>query len=272
MKGNIGGKAVSAGGMRIHYVEQGSGPDVVFVHGNIGSSRWFERVMDVQGYRTVALDMPNFGRSSALPGEPDIDRYADSVAAFIGVLGIERPVVVAHSLGGAVAISLAVRNPKLLQGLVLVDSAAPSGLQTPEDRYPMIESMRTNRDVLSAALSAVVPTLKDKDFFETLVDDAALMAPPAWIGNARALSRFDYRGRCEAFKAPVLVVWGRKDVIVTEAMVRETARAFPQAGLVILDDVGHSVVAEDPEGFVRLLTRFFSGAGFLSNPRKGRLT
>ena len=118
---------------------------------------------------------------------------------------IERPVLVGHSLGGAVAISLAVRNPKLLRGLVLVDSAAPSGLQTPEDRYPMIESMRTSRDVLSAALSAVVPTLKDKAFFEALVDDAALMAPTAWVGNARALSRFDYKGKCGAFTAPTLV-------------------------------------------------------------------
>jgi len=258
----------NAGRTNIFYVEHGSGLEVVFVHGNTGSSRWFERVMDLRGCKTVALDMPNFGRSSALPGEPDIDRYADAVAAFLSVLKIEKTVIVGHSLGGAVAISLAVRNPKLLRGLVLVDSASPSGLRTPEDRYPVIESMRTNRDVLSAALSAVVPMLKDKDFFEALVDDAALMAPPAWIGNACALSRFDYRGKCEAFTAPVLVMWGRKDVIVTEAMARETAQAFPGARLVILDYVGHSVVAEDPKGFVRLLSRFLSDIGALSDPGK----
>jgi branched-chain amino acid transport system permease protein len=258
----------SLGRASIFYVEHGSGLEVVLVHGNTGSSRWFERVMDLRGCKTVALDMPNFGRSSALPGEPDIDRYADAVAAFLGVRKIEKTIVVGHSLGGAVAISLAVRHPKLLRGLVLVDSTSPSGLRTPEDRYPVIESMRTNRDLLSAALSVVVPTLKDKDFFEALVDDAALMAPPAWIGNARALSRFDYRGKCDAFTAPVLVMWGRKDVIVTEAMARETAQAFPGASLVILDDVGHSVVAEDPQGFVRLLSRFLSDIGALSGPGK----
>ena len=53
-----------------------------------------------------------------------------------------------------------------------------------------------------------------------------------------------------------LGVWGRKDVIVTEAMARETAQAFPGARLVILDEVGHSVVAEDPEGFVKILSGF----------------
>ena len=252
---------VQAAGARIWYAERGAGIPVVLVHGNTGSSRWFERVMDVPGCRTIALDMPNFGHSGPLPHEPAIDRYADSVMAFLRALGIDRPVLAGHSLGGAVTISLAVRHPALFRGLILVDSAAPSGLVTPEARHPVIESMRTNREVLAAALSAVVPTLEDRDFFAALVDDASLMAAPAWIGNARALSLFDYRGRCGAFTAPVLVVWGRKDVIVTEAMARETAQAFPNARLLLLEGVGHSVVAEDPPRFVGLLSDFVAALG-----------
>jgi pimeloyl-ACP methyl ester carboxylesterase len=108
-------------------------------------------------------------------------------------------------------------------------------------------------------LSGVVPTLNDKEFFQELVNDAGLMAAPAWVGNARALSVFDYRGRCVAFKQPVLVLWGRKDVIVTEETARETAAAFPKARLLILENVGHSVVVEDPSGFTKLLSEFISG-------------
>jgi pimeloyl-ACP methyl ester carboxylesterase len=215
--------------------------------------------MDLPGCRTIALDMPNFGRSGPLPGELNIEAYADRVADFISAICFERPVLVAHSLGGAVAISLAIRNPGSLRGLVLVDSAGPAGLVTPKDRYPLIESMRTNRDFLSSALSGVVPTLNDKEFFQELVNDAALMAAPAWVGNARALSVFDYRGRCVAFQQPVLVLWGRKDLIVTEETARETAAAFPKARLVILENVGHSVVVEDPSGFTKLLAEFISG-------------
>lgn len=253
------GKTVSVGGIRLWYTRRGAGQPVVMVHGNTGSGRWFERVMDLPGFEAIALDMPNFGRSEALPGKLTIDAYADTVAEFISALGLQRPVLVAHSLGGAVAISLAARNPSLLRALVLVDSAAPSGLVTPEDRHPLIESMRTNRDFLSAALSAVVPTLKDKELFQVLVDDAALMAAPAWIGNARALGAFDYIGRCASFARPVLVLWGRKDAIITEAMARETAAAFPKARLVILEDVGHSVIVEDPSTITKLLVEFLSG-------------
>lgn len=261
MKDAVEGKVVEAGGTSVFFTERGEGFPVVLVHGNTGSSRWFQRVMDAPGCRLIAPDLPNFGRSGLLPGEPRIDGYAEVVSAFLGALGMEAPVLVGHSLGGAVAISLAVRNPRLLRGLVLVDSAAPSGLVTPEDRYPLIEMMRTNRDFLSRALAATVPTLSDQQFFQALVDDATLMAAPAWAGNARALARFDYAGRCGAFRAPVLVLWGRKDVIVTEAMARETAQAFPGARLEVLEEVGHSVVVEDPPRFVKILQGFLREIG-----------
>jgi len=154
-----------------------------------------------------------------------------------------------------------VRRATLIRGLVLVDSAAPSGLVTPPDRHPLIEMMRMNRGVLAQALSAVVPTLRDEVFFEALVEDATKMAAPAWIGNARALGAFDYTGRCGAFPAPVLVVWGRRDVIVTEAMARETVQAFPHGRLEILERVGHSAMVEDPRGFVSTVSGFLSGLG-----------
>jgi branched-chain amino acid transport system permease protein len=212
--------------------------------------------MDIPGCRTVAPDLPNFGRSGALPGEIDLDRYADVLALFIEAVGLDRPIVVAHSLGGAVAQSLAARRPETMRALVLVDSAAPSGLKTPEERYPLIETMRTNPQVLSAALKAVVPSLKDEALFAALAEDASLMAAPAWEGNARALARFSCSGRLGAFGKPVLVVWGRKDVIVTEAMARETVAAFPNARLEILEDVGHSPPVEAPALFSAILSRF----------------
>jgi pimeloyl-ACP methyl ester carboxylesterase len=250
------GTVVDIGDLGIFFVEHGEGVPVLYVHGNVASCRWFQRVMNVPGAHTVALDMPNFGRSKPLPGEADIDRYADAVFAFVGARGLDRPVIVGHSLGGSVVMSLAVRYPDLPRAIVLVDSASPAGLVTPRERHPAIEMMRTNRAVLSAALRAIAPTLKDEEFFSQLVDDGERLAAPAWIGNAEALGRACYTGRTAAFAGPVLVVWGRKDPIVTEGMARETAAAFPDARLSILEEVGHSVMAEDPPRFVSLLEEF----------------
>jgi len=257
MEGNF----VVVKGSRVSYVEHGAGQSLLYVHGNTGSSRWFERVMEVPGFRTIAPDMPNFGRSEPLPGEPDMDRYADFIIDFIEALHLKNPILVGHSLGGAVCISLVARRPAVVRALVLVDSSSPSGLVTPEDRHPLIETMRTNRDFLSQALFATVPALKDRVFFDSLVDDATHMAAPAWIGNARALSNFHYTGRCSVFTNPVLVLWGRKDAIITEAMARETVEAFPHARLEIMETVGHSPMVEDPAGFLKILSEFVSGLG-----------
>lgn len=250
---------IDVGGIAISYVEWGAGIPVLYVHGNIGSSRWWARVMDLPGARTVALDMPNFGRSGPLPGEVSIERYADAVAAFIGAKGLDRPVLVGHSLGGAVALSLVARKPGLVRGLVLVDSGPPSGLVTPVERHPAIELMRTNPQVLAMALRAVVPTLTDEALFAALVEDAKLMALPAWIGNAVTLGKMDLRGKLGGFRKPVLVIHGGRDVIITAAMADETRAAFPDARLVELPEVGHSVIVEDPARFIAIMKEFIAG-------------
>ncbi len=252
-------REIHAHGARIVYAEWGEGQPVVCLHGNTGSRRWYERVMEVPGCRMIAPDLPNFGESTALEGPVEIDRYAQAVGSFIRALGVQRPVLIGHSLGGAVAMSAAVHEPGLFRGLVLVDSAPPSGFPTPEDRHPLIERMRVDRELLAAALKATVPALDDTGFFSRLVDDAARMAPQAWIGNARALGAFRCIEACAGFSQPVLVIWGRKDVIVSEAMARETVAAFPRARLRIMEEVGHSPIVEDPAAFVGALRDFVAG-------------
>ena len=264
----MGGSYVDVDGTSLFYLERTPEPKsehdsaerpeaapILYIHGNTGCNLWFERVMDIPGRRTIALDLPNFGRSDRID-EADIDRYASSVAGFIRELDLGSPVVVAHSLGGAVGIALAVNHPQLVSRLMLVDSAAPDGLTTPEEHYEIIELYRTSRSLMKKALAAVTPTLDDNAFLNRLADNAMLMNPTAFTGNARALERFDYTGRTQAYTGPVRVVVGRKDTIITEDMARRTADAFPSGELLVLDDVGHSVMVENPQEFVRLVTEF----------------
>lgn len=253
-------KALKVNELEMFYLEQGQGRPVVLVHGNTGSSRWWSRVMKLADCRALAPELPNFGRSDRLEAT-DIDVYADYLGAFIARLGLVQPVLVGHSLGGAVVMSLLARRPELAGALVIVDGAAPGGLKTPEEHYPIIEMYRTNRAFMRKALAAVCPTLQDEAFLDELADDAMLMAPHAYAGNARALEKFDYRGRTTGFAGPVLVVWGRKDPIITDAMARETAAAYPAARLEILEGVGHSVMVEDPARFRTLLLEFLAHLG-----------
>jgi branched-chain amino acid transport system permease protein len=246
-------------GLSIFYVTLGAGIPVLYIHGNTGSSRWFSRVMDLPGFCTYALDMPNFGKSSAMPREPDIRAYAEYVFKFIESMKLDKPILAGHSLGGAVAQALAVAHPDSIRAMVLIDSASPHGLVTPKDRYPFIEMMYNDKNILAQALAATTPTLSDSAFLALLVDDATAMAKPAWIGNAEALSTFEIYDQCRSFGKPVLVLWGRKDFLVSEQMARETEKAFPNSRLEIVENVGHSVVVEDPGQFMTLFTKFATG-------------
>ncbi|MGC8590510.1 alpha/beta fold hydrolase, partial [Athalassotoga sp.] len=86
--------------VRIFYETNGDGMPVVYVHGNFASSKWFEEVMKIDGIKTYALDLPNFGNSDRIDSI-SIEVYADYLSKFIESLKISRPILVGHSLGGA---------------------------------------------------------------------------------------------------------------------------------------------------------------------------
>ena len=252
--------SVEVNGIRIAYTTAGSGTPLVLIHGNTGSKVWFEPVMqpdmEIPGLKMIAPDMPNFGDSERLD-RADIDLYADYIRDFIHSLAVEVPVaVVGHSLGGAVAISLALRNPELVSRLMLVDSAPLDGLTTPEEHYPIIEQYKQNRELLAQALKAVTPSMDDEPFLQRLSAEGMKMNPIAFTGNARALARFDYTGRGKDFEKPVLVVAGEQDVLINPDMAKSTADAFPNARLKILPKIGHSVMVEAPQTFNELLREF----------------
>ena len=239
------------------YCEHGAAanPVLLYIHGNTGSKLWFERVMDVPGYRVIAPDMPNFGDSEHID-TADIDVYADYVAEFMQALGIQNAYVVGHSLGGAVSISLVVRYPKLVGRLLLVDPAPLEGLHTPQEYYPVIESYKENPGMLKEALRAVTPTLDDEAFLDRLTDSAVKMNKMAYTGNPRALDRFDYRGRVDEVRIPVLLVRGELDGLITEDLGRNTVESFPAGEFRSLEGVGHAVMVEDPPRFLELVKEF----------------
>jgi len=231
---------------------------VVFIHGNTGSCRWWDLVMDVPGRNTYAFDLPNFGQSESIE-ESDIHVYADHVLGFLDALELDPPVLVCHSLGGAVGLSIAARNPERLAGLVLVDSSAPTGLVTPEEHYPFIEMFKANKEMLAGALAAVYPGMKDPERAAMLADLAFDMHADAFTGNARALARFNVEGQLGDFSKPVLIIWGTLDGIITRPMVDATAQAFtgaPSTQVEILEGIGHSPMLECPERFVELLSDY----------------
>lgn len=245
---------------KIHYIKSGSGPkSLVLVHGNFASARFFEPLIALvpkNEYTVYALDLPNFGFSEELEGEVSIEKYADALGAFIEKLSISNIILLGHSLGGAVAMGYAVKNPEKLQKLILVDPAPVYGMpKYDESTYKIIELYRKNPDMIKKALMINAPTYEDEKFFEKITADALRMAKGAFIGNAKALANYNYSEQAKNIEIPVTVVYGDKDVILTLESMELTAKAFKNGELIVLEDIGHSPVVENPEEILRIIKK-----------------
>jgi branched-chain amino acid transport system permease protein len=261
---------LEAGGHAIAYAESGAGATgVLLVHGNFASKRWFGPLLGAPpAARLVALDLPGFGDSGPLAGAVSIDAYARALRAAADALGLERPALVGHSLGGNVAMVAVANDPDAWSSLALVSSGAPAGLVTAEGVYPILEAYRADRALLARSLAAIMPTATPTDF-DALVDDALRMQPAGFAGNSRALAALSQRPgldptpRLATFTGPVLVLRGGMDTLITAEMAAATAAAFPASSDVrceTWDDVGHSPPLEQPARFRDRLAEFLAGA------------
>jgi len=245
-------------GVDLYHEQAGTGdPVLVLVHGNVASARWWEPVWSslTARYTCIRVDLRGNGRS-ACPGEGyNVPQYSRDVRALLQALGHERVVVVGHSMGGAVAMDLAVQAPELVQGMVLLNSAPIDGLVTPEERKPLIEQMIRDRNLMKMALAAVMPTAATGAFFEQLVDDA-MVAGPTVISNYTSISELDYRAALADTQVPTLILYGLLDGLISLDMMERTRDSIPNAELRIYEDIGHSPNVEAPDRLVADLITF----------------
>lgn len=133
----INGRFVEINGERFHYVEEGKGPPLVMIHGLMGSSRNLTYALSGQlreHFRVITLDRPGSGYSTRHPGTAaDLPAQARQIAEFIQTLDLGKPLLLGHSLGGAIALALALDHPHAVSGLVLV---AP--LTHPQPMLPVV--------------------------------------------------------------------------------------------------------------------------------------
>ncbi|HWJ96292.1 MAG TPA: alpha/beta fold hydrolase, partial [Telluria sp.] len=119
-----GGRFVDVPGARLHIRDEGSGPPLLLIHGLAGQMcHYTYGVMErlAGEFRVVAVDRPGSGYSTRAEATPaDLSAQAAALAALIDELGLGQPVVVGHSLGGAVALALALEHPAKVAGLALI--------------------------------------------------------------------------------------------------------------------------------------------------------
>ena len=146
------GQFVTVDGVRLHYIERGEGPPVVLLHGNVVTAQDFDTsgVLDLvaQRHRVIAFDRPGFGYSDRPHGSAwSAGTQADLIRDAFAVLGINRPIVLGHSWGAAVALALGLNHSDAVRGLVLL-----SGYYYPTLRADVLFSSPTAIPILGDLL------------------------------------------------------------------------------------------------------------------------
>ena len=268
------GEYIDAGGHRTHYHEAGSGETVVFIHGSgPGVTSWanWRNALPVfaERFHVLAPDLLGFG-FSARPENADYgkDLWVDHLAAFLDAKGVRRCHLVGNSLGGALALALTVREPQLVERIVLMGAVGVSfpitaGLDAVWGYEPDLEAMRQ----LIAGYFAFDPTLATDDLVRMryaasrqpgFQESYAAMFPAPRQRHVDALATAD--DRIATIAARALLVHGREDKVVPFYTSLRLFELLPNAELHAFGRCGHWTMIERRDEFNALVMRFLSAA------------
>jgi pimeloyl-ACP methyl ester carboxylesterase len=270
---------IEAAGSRIRVIEEGTGDRaVLLVHGVGGWAENWQEAMEriaASGRRAVAFDLPGFGDSTAVPGaryfDPTEPFYPRVVEEVRRALGLERPHLVGHSLGGGIAAVTAVVHPRSWRSLTLV---APGGFGPDIALFLRIFSLpflglttwlprpaSAGRAVLESCFfdTSRIPAhlyAESARYDRTYPETLRVMRAVATIRGVRESLREAWLTRAGEYTGPTLVVWGREDGIVPAAHLEALRRSYPDAETRIIERAGHLVMPEQPDAFAAVLLPF----------------
>jgi pimeloyl-ACP methyl ester carboxylesterase len=231
--------ATARGDQWIERLPDANPPPLILIHGAGGLHSDWSAALRARG---AALDLPGHG-SSPGAARSTAPEYAEDVAALMDALGLERAIIAGHSLGGAIALTLALEHPARVSGLILV--AAGAKLAVHPD---ILDNLQSNLEAAALRLSgwfwaaSVDPALKQAQHTRLL---AAL--PGALLADFSAANSFDARARLGEIHAPTLIVCGEDDVMTPPKFSRYLHDRIAGSKLAIIPGAGHMLPLEQPD-------------------------
>jgi len=247
----------TAGGDLFYTLSAGppDGPTVVLVHGAGGTRlHWPAELRRLSSATVYTLDLPGHGRSGGR-GHETIQGYARAVVAFLRTIGNERPVIAGHSMGGAIAQTLALDFPTHVGGLVLVATGArlrvaPAILEAIRGDFERSMELIT-RFAWSSEAPRQLIELGQRALLETGSD--------VLLGDFLACDRFDVIERLGEIETPTLIVTGTADQLTPVKYARFLVDHISDARYVTIEGAGHMVMLERRAVVAEVMLQFLNG-------------
>ncbi len=261
--------AQCANGYRMHYIDQGEGPVVVWLHGSgpgaSGHSNFKGNypVIAEAGYRSIVIDIVGFGFSD----KPDdveypLSFFVECAKQTLDQIGVDKCAVVGNSLGGAIAIGLALEHPDLVEKLILM---APGGM-SPMPEYREMAGMQKMFEVYGSGAELTHEVMKDLFAYGLMHDpkhatDELVAERMQIMGlmNGQVMSAMaipELWERMPEIQCPVLGLWGLNERMMPDSGILNFAKNTSNLRLVLQSECGHWVMVEHEAMFNRECLEF----------------
>ncbi len=265
------GELRTAGGRRIFYDAAGKGPALLLVAGRGAARRFWEQQVPAFAprFRVITFDNRDAG-----PNDPERAGYtmadlADDAAALLDGLGVARAHVIGISMGGMIALQLALGHPAAVDRLVLVATTA-GGWSARQQEFFRLPPEPWIADPVERSRAAT-PEMVGPSFFAGPEGEARLreiaerargsrLTKDGYVRQNIAIGTHDVRDRLAAIAAPTLVIHGDVDPLVPAREGRALAAGIPGARLIMMPEVGHLPPVERPDEFNRAVLDFLAAA------------
>ena len=252
-------------GMRIVYERSGVGPPLVLLHGLVGNGRstWQRQLADLSDeFTVVAWDAPGAGRSADPPAWFRMPDYADCLAEFVHALGLNHPHVAGLSFGGALALELSRRWPRMPTSLTLAGAYAGWGGSLPPNvvKHRLSHSLQLSELPAAEFAAAVLPTLfstsAPRKRVEAFAASVAKFHPNGFRAMALASADADLRDVLPRIDVPTLLLHAEADVRAQRFVAEALHASIPSSTLIVLSGIGHVSSVEAPERFNEAIRPF----------------
>ncbi|MDB5349833.1 MAG: putative hydrolase or acyltransferase of alpha/beta superfamily [Planctomycetota bacterium] len=253
--------------MLLNFEDDGPGPVVLLLHGLLLDHSMWDAQLGTIGsmYRVIAPDLRGHGKSAAPEGIYPVDDLANDVIELLDALRITEPIVIGGlSMGGYVALSIAVRFPKRLRGLMLMNTRAgadaPETAQVREDLAREVDRTGDVEPVVATMLPRLFAAETRRARPDLIEESHRVMSRTparAVSGTLRGLAvRPDRTADLGRIKIPTMVLAGVSDALIPMAESRAMANGLPSAELVVIPDSGHLAPMENPTAANSAILRF----------------
>lgn len=235
----------------LYYEERGTGSDVLlWIHGFGSSTRGANGIVEAfDDYRSILIDLPGFGRSAAAGNGCRFPALAAAAHGLMSELGIDQYSVIGTSMGGGVALRMALDHPEAVRTVIGVVPFPAQGMvgEAGDATASVMVSLHGNAEGLRFAYTAMSkhpPTAA----FDDLVEDSCNANPDTWAdmltGGGGQFSQFDELG---SLSVPFGSILGADDIVLSVTDQLATAAQVPHGRAVVLSGLGHLMAAEDPQ-------------------------